>query len=485
MRIIVFLLLLRLRQAGWNVSSESFIKDKGMNDKTLSRLIELTKKTVIRKRIELFELDKKMELLYSNNYNTITNAFFSLLDTIQKRGRDDIDWQSRWFYITSTGRLAYISKTGKDRYKYQRYINLKMIDPETRKANCEIPGGLIVKHRRVLEKLFNHYPWRNCLDSKRQRLESLFDPAKLCRMVIDTDFNSAYKPDYYNNQQTEDDLATGKSCMSCNGEQAQLFYGGIPGCKVCRFIDDKKEGDKNVGRCIVYDNGSERHFIRIYGFYEYHRSMIDLIREEMRPQDVFGRGERIDINVKTSWDDDVKCLYIDSGYGIYRDSNGDYWFRSKNYSIDSDGETTDLETVENLCDDGDYMYCAYCDERVREEDATIACGNVYCCEECAENDGYHQCEYCYEWIYEEDVIVVEDGKVFCCDKCAERYGYEKCDICDVWRYETLHRTEHTHEWLCQECAEDRGYVLDPETDEYIKPEQNNDNNTDNNNETKE
>ena len=478
-------MLLRLRQAGWNVSSESFIKDKGMNDKTLSRLIELAKKTEVRKKVEVMYLSRIDTFFMSGDYNVSIIALFLLLDTMQKRGFDDIDWQSRWFYVTSTGKLAYISKTGKDRYKYQRYINLKMIDPITRKANCEIPGGLIVRHRPVLEKIFNRYYRCQFSDTNRKRLESFFDHTKICRMVIDTDFKSAYTPDYDNNQQTDGDLATGQSCMSCNGEQAQEFYGGIPGCKVCRFIDDKKQGDKNVGRCIVYDNGSERHFIRIYGLYEYHRCMIDLINEEMRPQDVFGRGERIDINVKTSWDDDVECLYIDSGYGIYRDSNGDYWFRSRNYTLDSDGDTTDLVSVGELCDDSDYTYCERCVERVHEEDAIVVDGNVYCCRECAVKDGYAQCDRCGKWLDEDDAIIMEDGNVYCCDECAEKEGYEKCDICGQYKYETLRRTAITHEWICQECAEERGYVLDPETDEYIKPEENNDNNNDNNNETKE
>lgn len=456
-----------------------------MNDKTLSRLIELARKTAVRKKVEMRYLNRIDTFFMSSDCTASIIALFSLLDTIQKRGLDDIDWQSRWFYVTSTGRLAYISKKGKDRYKYQRYINLKMIDPETRRANCEIPGGLIVKHRRVLEKVFNRYRLCQRFDRNRKRIESFFDPTKICKMVIDTDFESAYKPDYDNNQQTDGDLATGQSCMSCKGEQAQEFYGGIPGCKVCRFIDDKKQGDKNVGRCIVYDNGSERHFIRIYGLYEYHRCMIDLINEEMRPQDVFGRGERIDINVKTSWDYDVECLYIDSGYGIYKDSNGDYWFRSRNYPIDSDGNTTDLPTVGCLCDDSDYTYCEWCDERVHEEDAIVACGRVYCCRDCAVNAGYAQCDYCGEWIDESDAIIAEDGNVYCCADCAEKEGYEKCDICGQYKHEILRRTAITHEWLCQECAENRLYVLDPETDEYIKPEENNDNNNYNNNETKE
>ena len=456
-----------------------------MNDKTLSRLIELAKKTEVRKKVEVMYLSRIDTFFMSGDYNVSIIALFLLLDTMQKRGFDDIDWQSRWFYVTSTGKLAYISKTGKDRYKYQRYINLKMIDPITRKANCEIPGGLIVKHRRVLEKIFNRYSRCQCSDSNRKRIESFFDPGKTCTMVIDTDFNSAYIPDYDNNQQTDGDLATGQSCMSCNGEQAQEFYGGIPGCKVCRFIDDKKQGDKNVGRCIVYDNGSERHFIRIYGLYEYHRCMIDLINKEMRPQDVFGRGERIDINVKTSWDDDVECLYIDSGYGIYRDSNGDYWFRSRNYTLDSDGDTTDLVSVGELCDDSDYTYCERCVERVHKEDAIVVDGNVYCCRECAVKDGYAQCDRCGKWLDEDDAIIMEDGNVYCCDECAEKEGYEKCDICGQYKYETLRRTAITHEWICQECAEERGYVLDPEADEYIKPEQDNDNNNDDNNETKE
>ena len=463
-----------------------------MNDKTLSRLIELARKTEVRKKAELKHLNKIESFFMSGDCNASTIALFSLLDTIQKRGLDDIDWQSRWFYVTSTGRLAYISKTGKDRYKYQRYINLKMIDPETRRANCEIPGGLIVRHRPVLEKIFNRYSWYRYTDSSRKRIETFFDPAKPCTMVIDTDFKSAYTPDYDNNQQTDGDLATGQSCMSCNGDEAQEFYGGIPGCKVCRFIDDKKEGDKNVGRCIVYDNGSERHFIRIYGLYEYHRCMIDLINKEMHEQDVFGRGERIDINVKTSWDYDVECLYIDSGYGIYRDKNGDYWFRSCNYPLDSDGDTTDLTSVGCLCDDSDYTYCTHCGERVLEEDAIYIDDYVYCCRECAVNNGFLQCDYCDEWIDEDDAIIMEDGNVYCCDECAEKAGYNRCDICGQYKYERFRRTQDTHEWLCQECAEERGYVLDPETNEYIKPEENNDNNdtnddnnNDKNNETKE
>ena len=455
-----------------------------MNDKTLIRLIELAQKTIIRKRAGISCRNYKT-LIMSSHSNVTINSLFSMFDNSQKRGFNDIDWQSRWFYVTSTGRLAYISKKGKDRYKYQRYINLKMIDPETRKANCEIPSGLIVRHRPVLEKLFNRYLYDRYSDDLCQKIAKVFDPTKICTMVIDTDFKSAYTPEYDNNQQTDGDLATGQSCMSCNGEPAQEFYGGIPGCKVCRFIDDKKQGDENVGRCIVYDNGSERHFVRIYGLYEYHRCMIDLINKEMRPQDVFGRGERIDINVKTSWDDDVECLYIDSGYGIYRDKNGDYWFRSRNYPLDSDGDTTDLTSVGCLCDDSDYTYCAHCGERVSDEDAIVVGGEVYCCRECAVNEGYAQCDRCGEWIDESDAIIMEDGNAYCCDDCAEKEGYEKCEICGQYKYETLRQTAITHEWLCQECAEDRGYVLDPETNEYIKPEENNDNNNDNNNETKE
>lgn len=364
--------------------------------------------------------------------DALAQVFIKFLDNRKCRGKGDVHWEDRWFYIAHNGRLAFLCNSGKKKGEYQKYINLRIIDPKTRRACKPISKGMFVKHRALIQKILEFTP-NAITDKKRQTLEEYFDPAPDVKMIIDMDFEKAYGVSYRGCTTTDGDLATDSSCMSGTADDAELFYGGIPCCKVARFED--MDGNQ-VGRCIVYDNGTNRHFIRVYGKGDYHRSMINAIRDEMRPGDKFGRNEEpLDILVETTWDDKTPTMYVDGDYGVFK-SGGKYWFASDHYDITS-VDVTDNRSLWAFVND---IVCDYCENAIESEDDMITIGDrIYCCEGCARDAGYERCEYCGEWIDRNNAIIAEvriDGYrvtcYYCCEGCAERDGCVQCTNCGDW-----------------------------------------------------
>lgn len=387
-------------------------------------------------------------------------AFVYFLDNRKCRGKGDVHWEDRWFYIAHNGRLAFLCNSGKKKGEYQKYINLRIIDPKTRRARKPIDKGLFVKHRALIQDILEFTP--NAIsDKNRQVLEEYFDPAPDVKMIIDRDFEKAYGASYSGFTTTDGDLATNSSCMSGTPHVAELFYGGIPCCKVARFED--MDGNQ-VGRCIVYDDGTNRHFIRVYGKGEYHRSMINAIRDEMRPGDKFGRNEEpLDILVETTWDDKTPTMYVDGKYGIY-EKNGKYWFASDHYDMTK----VDITDNRSLWAFVNAIICDYCENAIDSEDDVITIGDrTYCCEDCAREAGYERCEYCGDWIYADNAIHVSvkaDGyrytNHYCCEDCAERDGCVQCANCDKWIDEgDVITVEPNSDVFCSDdCATEADYT---------------------------
>lgn len=425
--------------------------------------------------------------------DTLALMFIKFLDKRKCRGKGDVRWEDRWFYIAHNGRLAFLCNSGKKKGEYQKYINLRIIDPKTRRACKQIDKGLFVKHRALIQKVLEFTPDAIC-DENRQTLEECFDPAPDVKMIIDRDFEKAYSQLYRGYTTTDGDLATDASCMSRTADVAELFYGGIPCCKVARFED--MDGNQ-VGRCIVYDNGTNRHFIRVYGDAEYHRSMINAIKDEMRLGDKFGRNEEpLDILVETTWDDETPTMYVDGCYGVCKD-NGKYWFASNEYDI-KEVNITDNRSLWAFMND---YTCYNCEEAiVSEDDIMIIDGRTYCCEDCAREAGYVPCDYCGTWFYrdagicvhenidgyrdtdyycceahakrdgcvqctncgdwigEKDAITVEpNSDVFCSDDCATDADYTKCDICGCYHHNEDIARATDGNYICPNCTD--GYVL--------------------------
>lgn len=410
------------------------------------------------------QIDSRWSSFLKRDVNTprdgLMLAFIYFLDNRMCRGKGDVHWEDRWFYIAHNGRLAFLCNSGKKKGEYQKYINLRIIDPKTRRARKPIDKGMFVKHRALIQKILEFTP--NAIsDKNRQTLEECFDPAPDVKMIIDRDFEKAYGESYSGCMTTDNDLATESSCMSCTPTSAQEFYGGIPCCKVARFED--MDGNQ-VGRCIVYENSTNRHFIRIYGKGDYHRSMINAIRDEMRPGDKFGRNEDpLDILVETTWDDNTDTMYIDGKYGVYK-YNGKYWFASEDYDI-TKVDVTDNRSLWAFTND---MICDYCENAIESEDDMITIGGAtYCCEDCARDAGYERCEFCGEWFYASDAICAEvrlDGyrvnHYYCCEYCAERDGCVQCTNCGEWIGENDAITvEPNSDVFCSvDCATDADYT---------------------------
>ena len=324
------------------------------------------------------------------------------------------------WYLTYEGRLGMVKKGGmksnaehllreklivKDRYGI--YRGTRIINGR----GCQCP-----KHRPIIDAL-SRGRWSPFIVNK---LSDLLDGGHELEMVIDTDFESAYSPDYDSGAHNIEDLVTSQSCMSCRGDEAQEFYGGIEGCKVARFLKDGED----VGRCIVYEYNGIRHFIRIYCQDEYQRDCLYTLKHNMREGDLFGRCEYIHgMELPTSWDSDTPNMYLDGNeYGVFvRD--GKLWV-GVDYEWDckstSDGCISD--EWENIC------YCANCGEIMSMNDDYICDkddGRYYCCESCAEEAGLSQCEECGEWT--SDVVETEDGHYFCSSYCAKENGYVYTD----------------------------------------------------------
>ena len=360
------------------------------------------------------------------------------------------------FYISSTGRLGKLPL-----YKLEKYMkeNKIVLDHDELRATVEISDGQYVKIGSFIERHMPKLPRET-----KEMLQRAFEEIKPCRMVIDRDFKKAYDPSYDNHQDTDGDKASNYSCMSGQGDAAQEFYGGIHGCKIVRFETDNGE---QVGRCIMYEYKGQRHFIRIYGLYDYHRTMINLLNEEMKDGDLFGRNECIDgMKLETDWTEETRTMYLDGNrYGVSRieDEDGYKYVVCTDYEWDC--ETTSNDTLEYEFD-GDYNTCDNCGGRCDEDYEIWVNDHCYCCSDCAREAGYAYCERCCDWAWEEDGIWI-DGEFYCCDDCAWDAGYAKCESCDEW-HEKSKMIECYGEWYCcEDCANDNGWFVCPHCGDWF------------------
>lgn len=389
----------------------------------------------------LYVSSYEYKLIDEDKRTAIKKAFFTELDYREKKKTDRYDWQKIFFYQTKEGRLAYVNR----KHVPKLIKEGKIVD---RVATDIIPYGMVTKHRRVIEH-FICPGKRSLLPSVRQELEFMFDVQLPCKMIIDKKFDIAYEPEYEGCFVTDGDAATDNSCMSCRGDEAQQFYGNIDGCYVARF---ETEDGEQVGRCIVYEYKGQRHFIRVYAKPLYQRTALNLIKEEMKENDLFGRDKKIEgLSLKADWDDDTPNMYLDgSNYGVSHTSDG--WFVTTAY--DYDCKSTRSGTLADEFEEYDAI-CEHCGRRVYDTDDGYWIDDYYyCCSSCAEADGYRECENCGDWIHEDEAIITSDDKIFCCERCAERHSYYKCYECGRWHYEDDFRSSEDGKIsMCVKCLE--------------------------------
>lgn len=392
--------------------------------------------------------------------DAVARAFLITLEHRQRTSLSCTDFQRYYFYIAKNGRLAYVARQkAQTLIKRGKIVNFK--------ATEEIKGGVYVKHRRIIADLNRR--GRQLYGPVKRALEYYFDEKLPCRMIIDTDFKKAYEPSYHGCITTDGDLASEESCMSVRGSEAQLFYGGILGCKVVRF--ETADG-KQVGRCIMYEYNNIRHFIRIYGRGSYHRTMLNLIKDNMKVNDLFGRNESIKgLRLETDWDSDTPNMYLDGArYGITQTEDG--WVVTTDYEYD--GKSTSDETIGYVYEEGDYCTCEHCGRRVDRDDAYWCGDYAYCDSDCASADGWTWCERCCAEMLEVDAIRTEDGNVYCCELCAERDGYYRCPECHEFVYKDDFRSSEDGDIsMCEDCIkssdtyklDEDGYIVKIEEEE--------------------
>lgn len=387
----------------------------------------------------------------------IAKAFVTVLEHRQKTSISCMDFQRNYYYIALNGRLAYVPR----KYKNGLILNGKIVN---HKATCEIKQGkYVARHRPIIDALDRER--RRVDPSVKDILYKYFDEQLPCQMIIDTNFKKAYAPQYHGCMATDGDLASEASCMSGRGEQAQSFYGKINGCKVARF--ETSDGQQ-VGRCIVYEYNGKRHFIRIYGNGSYHRTMINLIKDNMKPDDLFGRSYVIkNLRLDADWDDDTPNMYLDGDYyGICYD--GENWTVVANdFNFDAKStSSSSLGCVYNDCDD-DYYRCDCCGARVHADDVYWCGDNTYCSKSCAQEDGWEWCSWCDEAIWRDDAIYAENGNYYCREHCANRDEIHQCPCCKRWvNEEDLYSTEDGGMTMCKDCLDD-DENLDLDTNGYI------------------
>lgn len=357
------------------------------------------------------------------------------LDEISERswkkdgGRTVIHGSDYLWYISFEGRLAMV-KRGGSKCNAERLLKKKLIYKDTYGiyratqvldgCGCQHPA-----HRPIINAL-SRGRWTDYIV---QTLSDILDGGHKLDYVIDTNFETAYAPDYDINTHI-DDLVCSYSCMSGRGEDAQNFYGNIDGCKVMRFLKDGED----VGRCLVYTKDDVRHFMRIYCQEEYQKDCLFTLRSQMKPQDKFGRSEYIeDFETEAHFDRYTPNMYLDGNHYGFKVKNGRLLVTA--YGYDDSGESTSDDTFVNVSED--IGICDNCGEWMIKD----ARGTVhnkyddywYCSEECAESAGMMRCAYCGEFIdEEEDYISTSDGVCYCCADCADGDGYVRLDSTGEW-----------------------------------------------------
>lgn len=359
------------------------------------------------------------------------------------------------FYTSMEGRLAKLPY-----YKFKKYVKEGKIQEDyERRAREVIPDGTFVRVGKYIERNYPKWPMIT-----KEALQRAFEEIKPCHMVIDRNFEKAYNPIYNDHQDTDGDKASNYSCMSGRGSEAQEFYGGIHGCSVVRFETDD---GKQVGRCIMYEYKGQRHFIRIYGLYDYHRTMINLLQNEMKPDDLFGRNECIDgMELETDWDWDTHLMYLDGnhyGYREIQDGDKTKFIVGTNYNHDC--KTTNEGTIGD--DDDDYYVCDHCGHRVHSDDAFFVDDYIFCSTSCANEEGWYACDRCGEWVHEDDGFWIDDN-FYCDDDCAEADGNRRCENCGEWHSKDDMLELGDANYYCDdECAKKDGWKICDRCEDWV------------------
>lgn len=412
-------------------------------------------------KLNSFEDYKRLynKTLLKNDYTwlrdeVLVRAFLDELNYRQRRfckKKHTNHYDDFLYYVAYDGRLANIRITGKKPVglKYLRNGTIYKDSYGIYRSDVELDEGHWVKQRPLLKELNKR--WN---DAVVERIAMYLDGGKHCTMTIDRDFYTAYEPEYHTDFCLEGDLVTGTSCMSCNADAAQEFYGGIDGCKVVRF---ENEDGEQVGRCIVYEFQGIRHFIRIYAQEEYARCALSMLRREMKPGDLFGRRERIPgLHLNTNWTDETETLYLDGNhYGVHQEEGIYKVANSDDYTVFSGLGSTRLATLEEVIEDNGWSRCQCCGEWANVDDMIYVDGRYFCSDECADEGGYAQCVHCDGWHKKTDMYEHE-GDWYCSDYCLNCDGYHRCEHCgEITTEDCIDVNGYTY--CCEDCAREAGF----------------------------
>lgn len=403
----------------------------------------------------------------------LVTCFIYALDYYQpsKNHRDDFLW-----YVTADARLGRCSFIGENKWADFHLDNLSIeIESDTYPKAVRVidnQGCAKVRHRPLLKEIGES--WN---EHKVNKIASFLDGYnKDCHLIIDRDFATAYAPEYKDSNVLEGDLVTGDSCMSERPDEAQAFYGSIDGCYVARF--ENNEGEQ-VARCLMYEYNGIRHFIRLYALREYQYKAYELLRAEMRENDLFGRKVRIDgLKLKCDFDDTTPCMYLDGNFYGFNIDDGEifmvdtekYDYFTKCTTTEEDGLFShfDIAVCENcgkICDPYVIDGCYYCSEDCAHEAGFVKCahcgdwiniklkscfiapnGDAYCCDYCLHCDGLRACTYCGK-VYKPDsneIIDIDSQNRFCSESCAKEYGLVRDDITGGWTSDYIQTRKGTY-----------------------------------------
>lgn len=388
---------------------------------------------------------EELKTIYRDSYSKdrLKRDFLSYISNTQidkrrqpKRYTVSRDLDKDVYYETEEGRLARIKG-----YLYKKYMKKGMVDRYF-KAYHVLQEGIYVRPMKLINQAIP-----KAKEPMKMLIASMFEGIKECEMIIDRDFKKAYNEIYNNHQDTDGDKASNYSCMSGNGQEAENFYGLIDGCYVVRW--QTKDGEQ-VGRCIMYEWEGKRHFIRIYGKYEYHRTMINMLEAQMKQGDMFGRDKKLEgIKLKTTMDWETSAMYLDGDrYGL-KEEDGEWFLVADNY--DTDCKTTSGETLADYSDCT--SVCEHCGTRESNDNGVWIYDNFYCCDSCARKDGWDTCERCGEWLGEEDGITTSTGERYCHESCARNAGYDYDSYNEEWvPKDDLAETDDEEYYTTQEGA---------------------------------
>lgn len=119
---------------------------------------------------------------------------------------------------------------------------------------------------------------------------------------------------------------------------------------------------------------------------------------------------------------------------------------------------------EDCANNDGYFKCAGCGDWRHETDLTVGIDEESYCEDCF-NDRFIYCQRCGRMEYMEDSIYIDDnGSWYCSEDCAERAGYYRCADCGEWTDETSYVENYGD--VCYNCIDRGGYMCCDECNNY-------------------